>query len=101
MDQIGSLAYYSVTAGVREEGFLLGTPLRQIRLRKVADSRDKTYALLSFVPDIKLEPDYSLSVEHIYYTLAKEVMIFDRHVDLLSDSHGVHSSNGILTWIPD
>jgi hypothetical protein len=75
------------------------------RIAKAKDPRDKIYSLLGVANDAQgIEPDYTRSVDKVYISLAKHVIMINRNLKVLGnvDPHNPnHLPRSLPSWVPD
>lgn len=79
--------------------------VRYFRYADATDPRDKIFALLGLASEqhcevAALEPDYEISLERLYYKMARIHVKTRRNIDFLGDSCGIHHPPGFSSWMP-
>lgn len=99
-----SLSQYTFTGnGGYEAKHLLGQLLHQARICQSGDPRDKVYALLPMFADADEEgllPDYNLTVEEVYTTVAT-YMVKKRGLSFLPSVEKPSERFKLPSWVPD
>ena len=83
--------------------------LDTLRGSQATDQRDKVYALLGLSPSayaMRIIPDYTASVDHVFCDAARAIITEDRNLDVLCLVEGPSETSRLRTldlpsWVPD
>ncbi|KAI4927818.1 hypothetical protein J4E85_006330 [Alternaria conjuncta] len=91
-------------AKARVNGSSLSSLLWNTWDRASTDPKDKVFVALGLVGDtqgISVTPDYGKSMDQVYRETAHHIMANEGRLDILLAASGIHSNDGLPSWVPD
>lgn len=103
---IGQLRPKVIDTDTPYQGVGLLWLLRKVLPLNATDLHDKIYAVLGLLgaeesQEMKLVPDYTLSVEECFQTATLAIMSRLKNLDVLIHDHHSHSKLDLPSWVPD
>jgi hypothetical protein len=70
--------------------------------RASTDPRDKVFAIQALVGNDSLtRPDYSKTMNQVYREAARDIILKEKHMDILLAANGLARRDGLPSWVPD